>query len=90
MIFVKDTWSLTDFIDLGDTEINTLKFEKKEEVAAHALAYFVKGVISNLRYSSEAYSEHSELTLWKMLHNYFWKQFYHNWVVDSSSHNSSI
>ena len=39
-----NTGSLASFIDLGDTDINTLNFEKKEDFATHALVYFVRGV----------------------------------------------
>ena len=48
--FVKHTKSLTGFIDLGDTDINTLNFEKKEDC---------QGCFSNLKYSSEAYLQYS-------------------------------
>ena len=41
IIFVKHTGTFTDFIDLGDTDISTLNFEKKEDLATHALVYFV-------------------------------------------------
>ena len=44
--------SFTGFIDLGDTDINALNFEKKEDFARHTLVYFVRGVFSNLKYSS--------------------------------------
>ena len=44
LIFVKHTGSLIGFIDLGDTHINTLNFEKKEDLAANRLAYFGRGV----------------------------------------------
>ena len=35
-IFVKHTGSIVGFIVLGDTNINTLDFEKKEDLATHA------------------------------------------------------
>ena len=44
LIFVKHTGSLIDIIDLGDTDINSLNFEKKEDLATHALVYFTRGV----------------------------------------------
>ena len=44
LIFVKHTESLIGCIDLGDTDINTLNFEKKEDLAKHALVYFAMGV----------------------------------------------
>ena len=37
LIFVKHTWSLIGFIVLGNTDINTLNFEKKEDLTTHAL-----------------------------------------------------
>ena len=47
--------TLTVLIDLGDTDINTLNFENKEDLATHALAYLVRGVFSDLKYSLWAY-----------------------------------
>ena len=44
LIFVKLTGILTGFFDLGDTDINTLNFEKKGDLATHALIYFARGV----------------------------------------------
>ena len=37
LIFVKHTGSLIGFIVLGNTDINTLNFEKKEDLTTHAL-----------------------------------------------------
>ena len=50
----KQIWSLlnTGFIDLRSNSKVTLNFEKKEDFPAHASVYFVRGVFSNLRYSS--------------------------------------
>ena len=39
LIFVKHTGSLTSFIVLGDTDINPLNFEKKEDLVIHALVF---------------------------------------------------
>ena len=50
--FLLNTRSFTGFIDLWDTVINTLNFEKKEDFATHALVYFVRGVFSDLKSSS--------------------------------------
>ena len=50
-----NTRSLTGLIDLGDNDKNILNFD----LAKHALVYFVRGVILNLKCSSEAYLEHS-------------------------------
>ena len=47
--------TLTVLIDLGDTDINTLNFENKEDLATHALAYLVRGAFSDLKYSLWAY-----------------------------------
>ena len=44
LIFVKHTGSLTGFIDLGDTDMNTVNFEKKEDLATHPLVYFARGI----------------------------------------------
>ena len=44
LIFVKHTGSHTGFIDLGDTDRNTLNFERKEDLTTHALVYFASGV----------------------------------------------
>ena len=37
VILDKHAGSLTGFIDLGDTDINTVSFDKKENLATHAL-----------------------------------------------------
>ena len=37
VILVKHAGSLTGFIDLGDTDINTVSFDKKENLVTHAL-----------------------------------------------------
>ena len=42
LIFVKHTGNLTGFTDVGDTGINTLNFEKKQDLAIHALVYFAR------------------------------------------------
>ena len=44
LIFVKHTGSLIGFIDLRDVHINTLNFEKKEDLATNGLVYFGRGV----------------------------------------------
>ena len=44
LILVKHTGILTGLIDLGDTDINTLSFQKKEDLATHALMYFARSV----------------------------------------------
>ena len=51
--------NLTLLIDLRDTDINTLNFENKEDLATHALVYFVRGAFSDLKYSSWAYLDHN-------------------------------
>ena len=47
LIFIKHTESLIGFIDLGDTDINTVNFEKKEDLATHALLFFARGVFQS-------------------------------------------
>ena len=44
VIFVKHAGSHIGFIDLGNTDINILNFEQKEDLATHALMYFARGV----------------------------------------------
>ena len=45
LIFVKHTGNLIVFTDLGDTDINTSNFKKKEDLATHALLFFARDVI---------------------------------------------
>ena len=52
LVFDKHTGVLTGFIDLGDSDINCLNIKDKEEsLATHALVFFIRGVITNLKYS---------------------------------------
>lgn len=46
----KHAENLTGFIYFGDTNINNLNFEKKEDLATHALVLLVRCVISDLKY----------------------------------------
>ena len=53
MIFEKHTGNVTSFIDLGETNINTLNFQKKKILLhIHFFAcFFARSVISKLKYS---------------------------------------
>ena len=59
--------NLTVLIDLGDTDINTLNFENKEDLATHALVYYIRGAFSDLKYSSWAYLDHNWTSMTELL-----------------------
>ena len=61
LVLDKNTANLSGFIDLGDTGINILDFEKNNDLTTHALVFF-KGVISDLKYSLEHFATNTATT----------------------------
>ena len=72
LIFDKHTWSLIGFIDLGDTDINSLNFEKKEDLAAHALVYSARGAFFKftVQYRSIFRTQSSIIDMMKMVNDF--------------------
>ena len=51
LVFDKNTGQLIGFTDLGDSTINYATFEKQDELASHVLAFFIRGLTTNLKFS---------------------------------------
>jgi len=51
LVFDKVTGELIGYIDLGDPDINFGTLEKVNEIASHALVFFVRGVCTELKFS---------------------------------------
>lgn len=47
----KHTGQLVGFGDLGDQELNMSCFDKVNQLAAHALVYYIQGLASDLKFS---------------------------------------
>lgn len=50
-IFNKVTGEVIGCVDLGDPDINFATLDKADAAAMHALAFFVRGVCTNLKFS---------------------------------------
>lgn len=51
LVFIKHTYDLIGFVDLGDPEINFNSFEDESELATHILFFYLRGICTNLKYS---------------------------------------
>jgi hypothetical protein len=51
LVFDKVTGELIGYIDLGDPDINFGTLEKADEIASHALVFFIRGVCTELKFS---------------------------------------
>ena len=51
LVFDKNAVQLTGVTDLGDLTINHVTFEKQDELASHVLAFFMRGLTTNLKFS---------------------------------------
>ena len=51
LVFDKITGELIGYVDLGDPEVNYATLDKIDEVATHALVFFIRGVCTELKFS---------------------------------------
>ena len=51
LVFNKNTGDLVGFLDLGDPDINFTAFDDAEELASHALVFYVRGIASDLKFN---------------------------------------
>ena len=51
LVFDKCTGDLIDYVDLGDIELNYGTFQDVNDLATHALVYYVRGIASDLKFS---------------------------------------
>ena len=49
LVFNKNKGELVGFLDLGDPDINFAAFDDAEELASHALVFYVRGIASDLK-----------------------------------------
>ena len=47
----KYTGDLIGYVDLGDTELNYSTFQDANDLATHALVYYIRGIASDLKFS---------------------------------------
>ena len=51
LVFDKVTGELIGYVDLGDPEVNYATLDKIDEIATHALVFFIRGVCTELKFS---------------------------------------
>lgn len=51
LVFDKVTGELIGYLDLGDPDINFGTLEKVDEIASHALVFFIRGICTELKFS---------------------------------------
>ena len=66
LVFDKNTGQLIGFTDLGDSITNYATFEKQDNLASHVLAFFIRGLTTNLKFSF-SYFATKAVTAFKML-----------------------
>ena len=52
LVFDKHSNELIGFVDLGDEESNGAAFDKPTAIVTHVLAFIVRGIASDLKYSA--------------------------------------
>ena len=55
LVYDKHSGELIGFVDLGDTELNYTCFNNVDQLASHALVYYVRGLASDLKFSLASY-----------------------------------
>ena len=50
LLFDKYSGELTGYVDLGDPDVNYTTFVKHDELATHALVYYVRGIATDLKF----------------------------------------
>ena len=51
LVFDKVTGELIGYVDLGDPEVNYATLDKIDEIATHALEFFIRGLCTELKFS---------------------------------------
>ena len=51
LVFDKHSCELIGYVDLGDSELNYSTFQNVDEIATHALVYYLRGLASDLKFS---------------------------------------
>ena len=71
LVFDKVTGELIRYLDLGDPDINFAVLDKVDDIAAHALVFFVRGVCTELKFSL-AYFATNGITSYQLM-PLFWE-----------------
>ena len=93
LVFDKNTGQLIGFTDLGDSTINYATFEKQDELASHVLAFFIRGLTTNLKFSF-SYFATKGVTAFQIL-PIFWEAVFilektcNLWVIATTSDGAS-
>ena len=51
VVFKKNTGDLAGFLNLRDPDINFIAFDDAEELASHALVFYIRGISSDLKFN---------------------------------------
>ena len=51
LVFDKNSGELVGFLDLGDLDINFTAFESDEDLASHALVFYIRGIASDMKFN---------------------------------------
>ena len=50
LVYDKYSGQLTGYVDLGDPDVNYSSFKDQNDLATHVLAYYVRGLASDLKF----------------------------------------
>ena len=93
LVFDKNTGQLIGFTDLGDSTINYATFEKQNELASHVLAFFIRGLTTNLKFSFSYFATKAVITF--QISPIFWEVVFilektcNLWVIAATSDGAS-
>ena len=94
LVFDKVTGELIGYLDLGDPDINFGTLEKVDEIASHALVFFIRGICTELKFSL-AYFATNGVTSYQLM-PLFWEAIgvleltCDLWVIASNSDGASL
>ena len=71
LVFNKKNDELVGFVDVGDPELNYSTFTNSDQLATHALVYYVRGLYSSLKLSLAYFATHCATSY--QLMPIFWK-----------------
>ena len=71
LVFNKKNDELVGFVDVGDPELNYSTFTNSDQLATHALVYYVRGLCSSLKLSLAYFATHCATSY--QLMPIFWK-----------------
>ena len=93
LVFDKVTGEMIGYLDLGDPDINFGTLEKVDEIASHALLFFIRGICTELKFSLAYFATNGVTSHQLML--LFWNAIgvleltCNLWVIASTSDGAS-